>query len=48
MNPLGTLLLPGQGCRPGIAELAAGPGYPLDELDRLAARDVDGRQELKA
>ena len=48
VNPLGTLRLPRQGCRPGVAELAAVAGDTLDELDCLPARDVDGGQELKA
>ena len=48
MDPLGTLLLPRPGGLPRIAKLAAGSGDPLDELDGLPARDVDGRQELKA
>ena len=48
MNPLGALFLPRPGGLPRVAELAAGPGDPLDELDRLPAGDVDGRQELKA
>jgi hypothetical protein len=48
VDPLGTLLLPRPGGLPRIAKLAAGSGDPLDELDGLPARDVDGRQELKA
>jgi len=30
-----------------LAELSAGACDPLDELDRLPVRDIDGRQELK-
>jgi hypothetical protein len=48
VNPLCALLLPGQGGLPGVAELAAAARDPLDELDRLASRDVDCWQKLKA
>ena len=37
MDPLGTLVLPCLGGLPRVAELAAGSGNPLDELDRLSA-----------
>ena len=33
---------------PGVAELAAGAGDTLHQLDGLPARDVDGGQELEA
>ena len=48
VDPLGTLVLPRPGGLPRVAELAAGAGDPLDELDRLPAGDIDGWQELKA
>ena len=48
VDPLGALLLPGQRGLPRVAELAAGAGDALDELDGAAARDVDGGQELEA
>ena len=48
MHPLRALLLPGQGRVQRVAELAAGAGHALDELDGPAVRDVDGGQQLEA
>jgi hypothetical protein len=48
VNPLRALLLPGLGSLPRVAELATAAGDPLDKLDCLPARDVDGWQKLEA
>jgi hypothetical protein len=48
VDPLGALVLPGAGSLPGVTELAARSGDPLDELNGLPARDIDRWQELKA
>ena len=48
VQPLGALLLPGQGRLERVAELAAGARDALDELDGAALDDVDGGQELQA
>ena len=48
VQPLGALLLPREGGLERVAELAAGAGDALDELDGAALDDVDGGQELQA
>ena len=48
VQPLGALLLPGEGRLERVAELAAGARDALDELDGPALDDVDGGQELQA
>ena len=48
VEPLGAGFLPGLRSGDRVAELAAGAGNALDELDGLALRDVDGGQEFEA
>ena len=47
VDPLGAGLLPAQRRLDRVAEALLGPRHALDELHRLAARDVDGRQQLE-
>ncbi len=47
VDPLRSRLLPAQGCLDRVAEPLLGPCDALDELDRLALGDVDGRQQLE-
>ena len=47
MDPLGSGVLPGQRGVEWVAVPAAGSVFALDELDCLAAGDVDGGKEFK-
>ena len=47
VQPLGALLLPGEGRVQRVAELSAGAGHALDQLDRPAVGDVDGGEQLQ-
>ena len=48
VQPLGALLLPGQGGLDRVAELSPGAGDALHELHGAALDDVDGGQQLQA
>jgi len=47
VDPFGALVLPGLGGAPGVTELSAGACDPLDQLDSLPVRDIDGWQDFK-
>ena len=47
VDPLGAGLLPAQRGLDRVAEALLGAGHALDQLDGLAARDVDGGQQLE-